>query len=63
MNFLENLNSHSEIYKKLGSKEAHKDFTKLPLKEYYQKYYWFLPQEIIDNIDNINDSINKKSID
>lgn len=53
MNFFENLDKHSEIYKNIVSKKAANDFTTLTPTEYYRKYYWFLPNEIIDNMDKI----------
>lgn len=53
MNFLQNFEKRDEIYMNLGSKKAHLDLQELSPVEYYKKYFWFLPREIIDNMDLI----------
>lgn len=55
MNLEKNFERSQEIYKTLSSKSALQDRTNLSLKEYFKKYYWFLPKEIIENIEKINE--------
>ena len=62
MNFFENLENQEKIYKRMNSKEAKKDLLNLSATEYYKKYYWFLPEEIINNMDKIIDEINRNNI-
>ena len=57
MNFGEKLDKNSAIYSNLTSSNFRTDYMQLSPKSLYKKYYWFLPESIIENMNDINNKI------
>lgn len=53
MDILDKMEKSRQIYESINSPEYYKDAKELDRCEFFRKYYYFLPEELLKNIDKI----------